>query len=71
LRDGFQHISRPGDVRQINLGLDFFFATQRPRGLCSRRRRFGRAAQVDPYLFRFVILERTGMGLLLRHPDDG
>ena len=25
------HISRPGDVGQINLGLDFFFAAQRTR----------------------------------------
>ena len=31
LRDCFQHISRPGNVRQINLGLDFFFAAQRAR----------------------------------------
>jgi hypothetical protein len=71
LRDGFQYIARPGNVRQINLGLNFFFATQRARGLCSRRRRLGRAAQVDPYFFRFVLLKRTGMRLLLRHPDDG
>jgi hypothetical protein len=70
LRDSFQHISRPGNVRQINLSLDFFFAAQWARGLRSRRRRLGRAAQVYPHFFRFVLLERTGMGLLLRHPDD-
>ncbi len=41
LRDGFQHISRTGDVRQIDLGLDFFFAAQRTRGPRRRRLRFG------------------------------
>ena len=71
LRDGSQHISRPGDVRQVNLGLDFFFAAQRARGLHRSRRGLGRAAQMDPHFIRFMILERTGMGLLLRHPDGG
>jgi len=70
LRDGLQHISRPGDVRQIDFGLDFFFAAQRARGTRRRRLRFGRAAEVDPHFFRFMLLERTGMGLLLRHPDE-
>jgi hypothetical protein len=69
LSNGSQHISGTGDVGQINLGLDFFFAAQWTRRLRAGRRRFGRAAQVDPHFFRFVILDRTGMGLLLRHPD--
>jgi hypothetical protein len=70
LRNGSQHISRSRDVRQINLGLDFFFAAQ---GTCRARRgrlRFGRAADVGPHFFRFVLLQRTGMGLLLRHTDE-
>jgi hypothetical protein len=70
LRDGFQHISGPGDVRQVDLGLDFFFAAQRTRGPGRRRLRFGRAADVGPYFFCFMLLERTGMGLLLRHSDE-
>jgi hypothetical protein len=70
LRDGFEHISRPRDVRQIDLGLDFFFAAQRAGRSGRRRLRFRRAADVGPYFFRFMLLERTGMGLLLRHPDD-
>jgi hypothetical protein len=70
LGDRFQHISRPGNMRQVDLGLDFFFAAQQTRGAGRRRLRFGRAAEVDPHLFRFMLLERTGMGLLLRHPDD-
>jgi len=57
-------------MRQINLGLDFFIAAQRARGPGRRCLRVGRAAEVDPHFFRFMFLERTGMGLLLRHPDD-
>ena len=70
LGNRFQHIARPGNMGQIDLGLDFFFAPQRSRGPGRRRLRFGRAADVGPYFFRLMLLERTGMGLLLRHPDD-
>ena len=70
LRNGFQHITRPGNVRQIDLGPDFFFAAQRARGTGGRRLRFGRAANVLAHLLRFMFLERTGMGLLLRHSDE-
>jgi hypothetical protein len=70
LCDGFQHVSGPGDVRQVDLGFDFFFAAQRTRGPGRRRLRFGRAADVGPYFFCFMLLERTGMGLLLRHSDE-
>jgi hypothetical protein len=31
LRDGFQHVSGPGDVRQINFGFDFLFAANATR----------------------------------------
>lgn len=41
LRDGSQHISRPGNVRQVNLGLDFFFAAQGTRRAGRGRLRFG------------------------------
>jgi hypothetical protein len=57
-------------MRQIDLGLDFFFAAQYTRGPGRRCLRFGRAAEVEPHFFRFMLLERTGMGLLLRHPDE-
>ena len=70
LRDGLQHIAGPGDVRQINLGLDFFFAAQWASRASRRRLRFGRATDVDPHFFRFMLLQRTGMGLLLRHSDE-
>lgn len=70
LRDGFEHVSRTGDVRQIDLRLDFFFAAQRASGLGSLRRRFRCAADMRAHLLCFVVLERTGMGLLLRHSDE-
>jgi hypothetical protein len=70
LRDCFQYISRPRDVRQINLGLDFFFAARGARSFARRGRRFGRAADVGAHLFCFVLLERTGMRLFLSHSDE-
>ena len=44
-------------MRQIDLGLDFFFAAQGARRPRTRRLRFGRPADVGPHLFRFVVLE--------------
>jgi hypothetical protein len=70
LRNGLQHVSGTGDVRQVDLGLNFFFAAQWARGSGRRGLCFGRAANVLPHLFRFMFLERTGMGLLLRHSDE-
>ena len=67
---GFEHVSRMGDVRQVDLGFDFFFAAQRAGWLGPVSRRFGQAAEVGPHLFRFMLFERTGMGLLLGHSDE-
>jgi hypothetical protein len=64
-----QHISGTGDVGQIDFGFDFFFAAKWARGLGSRRLRFVRAANVGPDLYRFVLLDRTGVRFFLRHPD--
>ena len=69
LRDRFQNISRPGDVRQVDLGFDFFFATQRARRLRGLRRPFRATAEMRPYFFRFVLFEGAGVGLLLRDSD--
>ena len=66
----FQYISGAGDVRQIDLGLDFIFTAQGTRGARRGRLRFGRAADVGSDFFRFMLLQRTGMRLLLRHSDE-
>jgi hypothetical protein len=56
-------------VRQIDLGFDFFFATQWARGLSRGSLRFSGATDVGSHFFRFMLLERTGMRLLFRHPN--
>jgi hypothetical protein len=68
LRNRLQHIPRTGNVRQVNFGLDFFFAAKSARtGLASRGRTFRRGAEVLAYFLRFVFFQRTGVRLLLRH----
>jgi len=55
-------------VRQINLCLDFFFAAQSAGGL-GRSSPFGGSTEMDPYFLCLKVFQRTGMGLLLGHPD--
>jgi hypothetical protein len=58
-------------MRQINFGFDFFFASTGARiGPASRRRTFRGGADVHTHLFRFMLFQRTGMRLLLGHPDE-
>jgi hypothetical protein len=54
-------------VRQVDLGLDFFFAAQRAGGAYRLCLPLGRAAEMNAHFFRFVLFERTGMRLLLGH----
>ncbi len=70
LRDGAQHISRPRNMREVDLGLDLVFAAS---GTCSfrRTRRLGSAAEMFPHQFRFVIFQRTGVRFLLRNTHRG
>ena len=56
-------------MRQINLGLDFFFAAQGAGRAGRRRLRFSRAADVGPYFFRFVLFQRAGMRFFLGDSD--
>jgi hypothetical protein len=56
LGNRLQHISRPGDVRQVDLGFDFVFAAQIAGG-SRRRSRFGGRAEVYPYLFCFEVFQ--------------
>ena len=56
---------------KINLGLDFLFAASwSAPDFGAEASASAERAEVDAYFFRFVVFERTGMGLLLRHPDD-
>jgi hypothetical protein len=71
LRDGAQYISRPRNMREVDLGLDLFFAASGTRGFGGTRRRVGSAAEMFSHQFRFVIFQRTGVRLLLRNAHRG
>jgi len=59
-------------MRQVDLGFDLF--TRRPAGTprLGRSVRFASGStKVRTHFLRFVVLQGTGMCLLLRHPDFG
>ena len=59
LRNGAQHISRPRDIRQVDLGLDAVFFASGTRSFRRTRRCVGTAAEMFPHQFRFVLFKRT------------
>jgi hypothetical protein len=71
LRDGAQHVSRPRNIRQVNLGLDSVVAMDGARSLPRTRRSLGAAAEMLPHQFRFVIFQRTGVRFFLRNTHRG
>jgi hypothetical protein len=72
LRDGAQHVSGSRNMREVDLGLDLFFAVSRT-GRRSRRtrRRLGAAAEMPSHQVRFVIFQRAGVRFLLRDAHRG
>jgi hypothetical protein len=57
LSNGAQHVTRPRDMREVDLGLDFFFAVNGARRRPRRTGRYlGAAAEMFPHQFRFEIL---------------
>jgi hypothetical protein len=67
--DCLQYIARLGNVREVDLGLDFAgISLRHPRGL-RRCLRFIGGAEMSAQLFGFVLFQRTGMGLLLADPN--
>ncbi len=74
LLNGAQHVSRAGDVREVDLGFDFFFAVGGTRSSpCGTWHRVGAAAEVLSHQVRFVIFQGTGVRFLLRdaHRSQG
>ena len=67
LGDQLQHIAGLGDVREVNLGLDFVSFAAGAR-LGGRGLGFS-GTEVSPHLFGFVFFDRTGVRLLLRDTD--
>jgi hypothetical protein len=55
---------------EVDLGLDFFRLTA-GTATARRRARFGRVVEVAPHFLCFVILERTGVRLLLGDSNFG
>jgi len=64
LVDQLQHIAWLGDVRQVDLGLDFVGLGARCAGGLRRTLRFGSSAKMRAHLLRFMILNGTGVGFL-------
>jgi hypothetical protein len=56
LRDGAQYIPRARDMREVDLGLDLFFAVRGTRSPRRTGRCVGAAAEMSPHQFGFVIL---------------
>jgi len=64
--DCLENISGLGDVRQVDLGLDFVsFSAGCTRGLC----RGCLGPEVSPHLLRFMFFQRTGVRFLLGNSD--
>ena len=72
LGDGAQHVTRSRNMREVDLGLDLFFAEcgtrRRPRRI---RRCIGTVAEMFPHQVRFVIFQRTGVRFLLSDAHRG
>jgi hypothetical protein len=65
-----QHVTRLGNMREVELGLDLVDAKPSgPRLLPSGRRPV--RGKVLPHLLRFVRFDGTGMGLLLADANRG
>ncbi len=71
LRDGAQHISRAGNMREVDLGLDLVFTASGTRSLGRTGRRLAAAAEMFPHQFRFMLFQRTGVRLFLRDAHRG
>src|ERR1035438_5869347 len=72
LRDGPQHVSGARNMREVDLGLDFFFAMSGTRRRpCRTRGRIGTAAEMLAHQIRFVVFQGTGVRFLLRDAYRG
>jgi hypothetical protein len=67
--NSLQHIPGLRDTREINLGLDAFGFWA--RGASGFSGAFTGATQTHADLLRFMLFQRTGMRLLLGHPNFG
>src|ERR1019366_3905516 len=73
LRDGAQHVARPRNMREIDLGFDFVFGVSGggARRPCRTRAGLGAGAKMLADEFSFVFLQRTRVRLLLGDTHRG
>jgi hypothetical protein len=67
--DGAQNVAGLGNVREVDLGLDFVGINSAAAHRPARWLRLAVGLEMGPHLGRFVLFQRTGMGLLLGDPD--
>jgi hypothetical protein len=68
--DGVQNIAGAGDLRKVDLSLDFVaFGAAGTRRLCRAWRLTRSCAEMRPHFDGLVIFNRTGMRLLFGDPD--
>jgi hypothetical protein len=68
--NGIQNIPRLGDVRQVDLGLDFVSFGARRARRSGRSLRFTGGAEMGTHFDRFVVLNGAGMSFLLGNSDQ-
>jgi hypothetical protein len=65
LTDGIQYVAWPGDVGEIDLGLDLIAFSAAGTRLLRGRLRFAGSTQIGAHLLRFVLFHGTGVRFLL------
>jgi hypothetical protein len=66
LADGIQNVARPGNMREIDLGLNSIAINAAGASVPGSALCFAGSAQVRTHLLRFVLFHGTGVRLLLR-----
>jgi hypothetical protein len=65
LTDGIQNVAGPGNIGEIDLGLNLIAFNAARARVFRRGLGFAGDAQVSPHLLRFVLFNGTGMRFLL------
>jgi hypothetical protein len=66
LANGIQNVARPGNMREVDLGLNSIAIDAAGASVPGSALCFARPAQVRAHLLRFVLFHGTGVRLLLR-----
>jgi hypothetical protein len=69
LADGIQNVPWPGDIGEIDLGLNLIAISAAGARVLGGGLRFAAAAQVNAHFLRLVLFHGTGVRLLLSDAD--